>query len=650
MTVLRVATVFALVPAAVAAADAPLPDGAVRRLGATAFQGSGGGRGLVVVPGGKQLVTADQTEVILWDLATGRRVAAAPLPAAGKTVDLTIPTTAFMSTNTRLATDGTEIVVMQGPRAFRYALPPDGKPTTLPDPGPREGVVTAGFPAPGRLFALTTAGRLVEYRALNRFPGWLDTGLPPVKRPHQVFAAGGGVVAIAGQDGKVRVWDATNGKDLGSVDFPDTFALAASADGKVLAALGGRLTDADRSVRVWGLPKLEEVGAWKAPQDASRFALSPDGSALACGCIVQAKVEVYEAKSGKLLHTLREAGDQGKALEFLPDGSRVFAVGMLGVVRQWDARTGEPVGPQPVGHTGGVRAVVPAPGGGWFTAGEDRTVRQWGADGKEVRKFAGHAAPVTSLALSRDGKVLYSACLDCTVRAWDVGKGAELRKYVPDQDALFADRSVQALALSPDGKTLALGVGRGAVRLLDADTLKPSAVLGGEAGGWTVAVAFLGGKVLATRDSDHLLHVWDLDKKEEARAFRASGGDFQLSGLAASPDGQRVASPTGHELLPEIGGKSLGVWDSGSGKLLARIDLKTGGKLSAMAFSADGKLVYVGDGVGVVRVVDVEKRAVVKSFVGHQGPVHSLAVSADGKTVASGGADTTVLVWDLTKP
>jgi glucose repression regulatory protein TUP1 len=64
----------------------------------------------------------------------------------------------------------------------------------------------------------------------------------------------------------------------------------------------------------------------------------------------------------------------------------------------------------------------------------------------------------------------------------------------------------------------------------------------------------------------------------------------------------------------------------------------------------DGKAAAVGDASGKVWIVDLEKKAVRKTFEGHRGAVTCLAVSADGKSLASGSADTTVLIWDLTKP
>jgi WD40 repeat protein len=624
------------------------------------FQGGETIRGATVVPDGKQLVIADNEEVVVWDVGSGRRVASVPRPEQPKLLKRAFRPTGPMLLHTPLTTNGKELIMIRAGVPFQYTMPPKGEPKVLSNPTnlatrSAEGIAVAAFSRDDRLFAVTGSGRLVERKAqFNGEIGWTDTGLAPATGSNLLLEVGGDVLAVAGQDGRVRLWDAAKGKSLGEIELTAgrsfILRMGLSADGKYLAANSGML-GGEKLLQIWTVADLKEIHTRKMPAHSYGVALSPDGAVLAIESAPKT-IELYDTKTWKLIHTLKEADDQSRGLSFLPDGSTLFGVSRSGVVRQWDVRTGKPVGVSPVGHSGSVTAVVSTKTGGWVTAGEDRTARLWGADGKEVRRFEGHTLPVTSAALSADGKVLFTAGLDCTVRAWDVEKGTELRKSEARNSPL-EDVAIQSLALSPDGKTLALGVARGKVRLLDSGTLESRTLLECEdrlEGGWAESVAFAGDKRLVSRASDHSLRVWNLEKGVEERKFPAHGGGNDRARVAVSPDGKTVVSPAGRESVLARQNYDLGIWDTATGKQLARLDIGSLVDLTAVAYLPDGKSVAVGDVAGRVLVIDLEKKAVAHRFNGHRGAVLSLAVSPDGTTVASGGEDTTVLVWDLTKP
>ena len=65
-----------------------------------------------------------------------------------------------------------------------------------------------------------------------------------------------------------------------------------------------------------------------------------------------------------------------------------------------------------------------------FSAGSDGTIRTWETlTGKEQRCLEGHLGPVVSLVLSPDGKLLASGSSDQTVRLWEVATGKELLRF-----------------------------------------------------------------------------------------------------------------------------------------------------------------------------------------------------------------------------
>ena len=151
------------------------------------------------------------------------------------------------------------------------------------------------------------------------------------------FAPGGRIVT-AGYDATLRIWPADEGPPA-IVTLPTPLnAVAAAPDGEIVAA------GADGGLRILS-PKGDvraevEVG----PTPVIALALSPDGSRIAAATIGGA-VAVVERASGRTLFSLVGPGLPVWSLAFRPDGAELVTGGGDRMVRRWDMRTGEHIGP-----------------------------------------------------------------------------------------------------------------------------------------------------------------------------------------------------------------------------------------------------------------------------------------------------------------
>jgi WD40 repeat protein len=510
------------------------------------------------------------------------------------------------------------------------AASPTGPPHLVLQIGPEDSVTSVAVSPDGSLVA-TGSGeiRLYDARtgALRRV-----IGCEPTRGVRAIaFAPDGATIASAGleMDKTFKVWDtrtgalvrAAAGHETAGQVYAELHAVAYAPGGKLVATAGR-----DGQVLVWdaGTGRLRHrLAAHRGAALALAFA--PGGGTLASGGEDRV-IRLWDVASGRLSRALAGHRDAVCALAFAPDGKTLASAGTdwayhrgrdtsrfappdpghRGEWRLWDVATGTPR--RAVTEPERVSSLAIAPDGQTLACGVGRDVRLYDL-GSETpgRTLASHDGAVTSVAFAPDGTAILSGSHDRTARRVNLPAGAEAWR------APGYWEQVNSVAISPDGRVIAAGSSdlRFAERRLEAGArgLGPGAV-----------------------------RLWDA---RTGRLLRRLGDPAQqVMAVALSPDGRRVAAAG----AVASGSGAVRLWDVATGAPAWSADDHVATVL-ASAFAPDGSLLATADAEGTIALRDPRTGTAVRNLVGHQGGATSVSFSGDGAILCGGGADEGAYLW-----
>ncbi|PRY31405.1 hypothetical protein [Pseudosporangium ferrugineum] len=567
--------------------------------------------------------------------------------------------------------------------------------------GPSGAVQALAFSPDGRTLVAgdDDAVRLWDTADPNR-PGRpaLLTGLAG-PFPSVAYSPDGRTVAAVGVD-RAGLWDVTDPvrpRFRASIARP-AGKIAFSPDGRTLAAGGGN------AVRRW------DLGDPDNPRELPPFPVGAgpvydvafgDGGRTLAAAVPAAgeslagrhEVRLWNlARPGAPVTLAAEAGFV-QVLAFTPDGRGLATGHGDDALTLWDVR--DPARPVRLDRltaaTAAVNEAAFGPDGHTLaTAGADREIQLWDVTdlrhARAVATLQGATAPVTTLAFRPDGRTLAAANSDGIVRLESVaeytfparaGGGVEVVDFSADGGTLVSGHAdgtvgvaaaadpyrpvlfpagpsglpIVAVALAPDGRTLASTDATGAVVLWDLRGRRIAVVAPRPRSlvPVTPALAFApDGRTLAASGRDNSVRLWDVADPRRPRALAGIDGlSAAVNSVAFSPDGRLLATAGD--------GTGSGLWDLADLRRPRRLSVLTGpapGPVLAVAFGAGGRTLALANPdrtVGLWDVADPARPRAV-TILSAASRVYSVAFSPDGRRLAAGTIHGTTSVWDVTDP
>jgi WD40 repeat protein len=415
---------------------------------------------------------------------------------------------------------------------------------------------------------------------------------------------------------------------------------------------------------IWRTLRVSAGSLWQ-------IAISPDCKFVAA-VGASGEICVWDFASGVLRWKQRDPMHEALSLTFAADSKTLIVGGrerknFFGELRRFNISSGKE---QSAWHTKEyweARRMTLSPDGSTLALSGDRN-EIWLLDAKSdviIKRLKGHSDRVESLAWSPDGSILLSGSSDSSARLWDVATGQLVRTWTA------VSGNVTHVAFSPDGDEVFMLSGDG-IRVWSMHDGRALRSFGDIAA--SCMVLSPDGKMfaLASATEDHnvppRLGLFNSTDGKVLRVWQGYRDEVNFVGFQQTVAGMRFLS--GHGVITGEGdaseGTRIAMTDKSTGKIrpwepqafgVARVWNPKSGRLQSVIRDGTDKVndVYLSHDTQRVLTCRYDEPVwwntttgkLLKTLVGHTHAIYALAVSVDGSTLATGGFDEKVRIWDL---
>lgn len=440
-----------------------------------------------------------------------------------------------------------------------------------------------------------------------------------------LLSADGRRALTAADDGKVRIWDLRSGRVLTTLVHPLKVTEAAfAADERFVLT-----TCLDGTFRLWDCRTDRIVFEFaKAPDGRLPAMLGRDRKRVAL-LDTDTSVQVWDVLTHERLGGPLRLPSLITMSVFGRDSRTIAIASHDGTIRVWTGETYQTSVP-PFKLAKEVTRIEFSPDGSILAAAWGGSITLWDTQRwAKLREFEAYDNQILYLEFSPDGGHLVSMAYDRPVKIWDV-KSAQIVGQPID-----AERPFPFFRLSPDGKRLATrSQSSGVVRLWDAVSGLPLSEPFEHASPVTDLRFDPNGQFLVTASQDGTAQVW------EVQAGPPSG----LTLKTTDPYPSACFSPDGR-LVVRTSNNRAEVFDARTGEPVGK-PMVHAGQIYRLAVSSDGKKLATAGWDLIGRVWDLQTGEPLTPALPHRWRLYAIAFSPDGRLVATTSQDNTARLWD----